>query len=177
MRTGIVRRIDDLGRIVLPKELRRSLGISKGNPLEIGIEGRRIVLEKYSSLSNLEGLSGLYLETLYQVCEGIPAICNKENILAAKGCSISTTASIDAAVKEKIKQSKTWFCSQSDQLSVFPSGSYPIRVLIPVGPGEGRPMEGAVLLLDNGKPYTDKQISFASYTAILISRLLKNIEE
>lgn len=57
MRTGIVRRIDDLGRIVLPKELRRSLGISKGNPLEIGIEGRRIVLEKYSSLSNLEGLS------------------------------------------------------------------------------------------------------------------------
>ena len=82
-----------------------------------------------------------------------------------------------AAVKEKIKQSETWFCSQSDQLSVFPSGSYPIRVLIPVGPGEGRPMEGAVLLLDNGKPYTDKQISFASYTAILISRLLKNIEE
>ena len=101
MRTGIVRRIDDLGRIVLPKELRRSLGISKGNPLEIGIEGRRIVLEKYSSLSNLEGLSGLYLETLYQVCGGIPAICNKENILAAKGCSISTTASIDAAVKDQ----------------------------------------------------------------------------
>ena len=45
MRTGIVRRIDDLGRIVLPKELRRTLGISEGDPLEIGIEGRRIVLE------------------------------------------------------------------------------------------------------------------------------------
>lgn len=177
MRTGIVRRIDDLGRIVLPKELRRTLDISEGDPLEIGVEGRRIVLEKYSSLSNMEGLSSLYLETLYQVCGGVPAICNKENVLAAKGCSISSTASIDAAVKEKIKQSKTWFYSQSDQLSVFPSGLFPIRVLIPIGPGEGRPMEGAVLLLDNGKPYSDQQISFASYTAILISRLLKEIEE
>ena len=177
MRTGIVRRIDDLGRIVLPKELRRTLDISEGDPLEIGVEGRRIVLEKYSSLSNMEGLSSLYLETLYQVCGGVPAICNKENVLAAKGCSISSTASIDAAAKEKIKQSKTWFCSQSDQLSVFPSGLFPIRVLIPIGPGEGRPMEGAVLLLDNGKPYSDQQISFASYTAILISRLLKEIEE
>ena len=53
MRTGIVRRIDDLGRIVLPKELRRTLGISEGNPLEIWIEVRMIVLENYSSLSNL----------------------------------------------------------------------------------------------------------------------------
>ena len=80
MRTGIVRRIDDLGRIVLPKELRRTLDISEGDPLEIGVEGRRIVLEKYSSLSNMEGLSSLYLETLYQVCGGVPAICNKENL-------------------------------------------------------------------------------------------------
>ena len=45
--TGIVRRIDDLGRIVLPKELRRTLDIPEGTPMEIYVEGDRVVLRKY----------------------------------------------------------------------------------------------------------------------------------
>lgn len=45
--TGIVRRIDDLGRICLPKELRRTLNIADGDPLEIFVDGDRIVLQKY----------------------------------------------------------------------------------------------------------------------------------
>lgn len=45
--TGIVRRIDDLGRVVIPKELRRMLGIKEGDPLEIFTDGERIVLRKY----------------------------------------------------------------------------------------------------------------------------------
>lgn len=48
MKTGIIRRIDDLGRIVIPKELRRELHIMENDPFEIGIEGGKIVLEKYS---------------------------------------------------------------------------------------------------------------------------------
>lgn len=44
---GIVRRIDDLGRVVLPKELRKSLGIDIGTPLEISMNGSKIILEKY----------------------------------------------------------------------------------------------------------------------------------
>jgi len=45
--TGIVRRIDDLGRICLPKELRRTLNIADGDPMEIFVDGNRIVLRKY----------------------------------------------------------------------------------------------------------------------------------
>jgi len=45
--TGIVRRIDDLGRICLPKELRRTLGIKESDPIEIFVDGDRIVLQKY----------------------------------------------------------------------------------------------------------------------------------
>ena len=44
---GIVRRTDDLGRVVLPKELRKSLGIDIGTPLEISMNGSKIILEKY----------------------------------------------------------------------------------------------------------------------------------
>ncbi|WP_068786641.1 AbrB/MazE/SpoVT family DNA-binding domain-containing protein [Paenibacillus phocaensis] len=45
--TGIVRRIDDLGRVVIPMELRRTLGISEGDPLEIFVDGDKIILRKY----------------------------------------------------------------------------------------------------------------------------------
>ena len=45
--TGIVRRIDDLGRIVIPKEIRRSLGIVENSPMEIFIEGDSVILKLY----------------------------------------------------------------------------------------------------------------------------------
>ncbi|QTH46539.1 AbrB/MazE/SpoVT family DNA-binding domain-containing protein [Cohnella sp. LGH] len=45
--TGIVRRVDDLGRVVIPKELRRTLGVAEGDPLEIFVDGDRIILQKY----------------------------------------------------------------------------------------------------------------------------------
>ena len=45
--TGIIRRVDDLGRVVIPKEIRRTLGIREGEPLEIYTEGDRIILQKY----------------------------------------------------------------------------------------------------------------------------------
>lgn len=45
--TGIVRRVDDLGRVVIPKELRRNLDIKEGDPLEIYVENDRIILRKY----------------------------------------------------------------------------------------------------------------------------------
>lgn len=44
---GIVRRIDDLGRVVVPKEIRRTLGIEEGDPLEIFVNGGQIILQKY----------------------------------------------------------------------------------------------------------------------------------
>lgn len=178
VKSGLVRRIDDLGRIVIPKEIRRSLGVHEGDPFEIMLDGKRIVLEKYSSLLNLEGLYDLYLETLYQSCGGGSlAICNQEYVLAAKGCSISTDNPISSELKEKIRAGKVWLCDPKEELSVFSSGKFPIRNLFPVGPGDGRPMEGAILLLDNGKPYNDIQISHSLFTARLISRLLKKIEE
>lgn len=47
--TGIVRRIDDLGRIVIPKEIRRNIGLREGDAMEISLENNRICLEKYST--------------------------------------------------------------------------------------------------------------------------------
>ena len=51
--TGIIRRIDDLGRVVIPKEVRRNLGIREGDPLEIYTEGRAVCFIKYSALDDM----------------------------------------------------------------------------------------------------------------------------
>jgi transcriptional pleiotropic regulator of transition state genes len=56
--TGIVRRIDDLGRVVIPMELRRTLGIRVKDPLSISVDGERIILEKHSDHCAICGSSG-----------------------------------------------------------------------------------------------------------------------
>ena len=61
--TGIVRRIDDLGRVVIPKEIRRSMGIREGDPLEIFTENGTIGLRKYSPIGDFD------LETIKKICD------------------------------------------------------------------------------------------------------------
>ncbi len=60
--TGVIRRIDELGRIVLPKEIRRHLGIREGENLEIFVENDRVILKKYSKIKD-------YRETIENICE------------------------------------------------------------------------------------------------------------
>lgn len=63
--TGIVRKIDDLGRIVLPKELRDTFGWAVGTPLEVYVDGENIVLRKYAPGCTLCGHAGVPMTTLY----------------------------------------------------------------------------------------------------------------
>lgn len=84
--TGIVRRIDDLGRIVVPKEIRRTLRIREGDPLEIftNREGE-IMLKKYSPIGELGEVAGSYAEALAQVAEALVCITDRDYIVAASG--------------------------------------------------------------------------------------------
>ena len=67
--TGIVRRIDDLGRVVIPKEIRRTLRIRDGCPLEIYTDADGgVVFRKYSLMEGLTDFSGQLCETLYRTC-------------------------------------------------------------------------------------------------------------
>jgi AbrB family transcriptional regulator (stage V sporulation protein T) len=85
-RTGIVRRIDDLGRIVVPKEIRRSLRIREGDPLEIfASRDGEILLKKYSPIGELSGFASSCAQALSQVVEGLVCITDREHIIAAAG--------------------------------------------------------------------------------------------
>ena len=86
--TGIVRRIDDLGRIVIPKEIRRTLRIREGDPLEIYTDREgEIILKKYSPIGELGSFAKEYAESLAQSAGRITCIVDKDQIIAVSGGS------------------------------------------------------------------------------------------
>lgn len=84
--TGIVRRIDDLGRVVIPKEIRRTLRIREGDPLEIFTDREgEIILKKYSPIGELSAFSVEYAESMAQTTGYVVCITDTDQIVAAAG--------------------------------------------------------------------------------------------
>ncbi len=84
--TGIVRRIDDLGRVVIPKEIRRTLRIREGDPLEIFTDrDGGVILKKYSPIEELGEFSKEYTEALHQTIGNIIMISDKDSIISVSG--------------------------------------------------------------------------------------------
>lgn len=84
--TGIVRRIDDLGRVVIPKELRRTMHIQDGSSLEIFTDkDGELIFKKYSPVGELGDFAGQLCESLRQAADGIFAVCDRDAIIAASG--------------------------------------------------------------------------------------------
>ncbi|WP_326511897.1 stage V sporulation protein T [Clostridium intestinale] len=86
--TGIVRRIDDLGRVVIPKEIRRTLRIREGDPLEIFTDREGgVILKKYSPIGELTDFSKEYAESLQQSIGHIILIADKDAFISVSGSS------------------------------------------------------------------------------------------
>lgn len=84
--TGIVRRIDDLGRVVVPKEIRRTLRIREGDPLEIFTDREgEIILKKYSPIGELGAFAKQYAESLAQTMGHMVCITDRDSIIATAG--------------------------------------------------------------------------------------------
>ena len=84
--TGIVRRIDDLGRVVIPKEIRRTLRIREGDPLEIFVDREgEVILKKYSPIGELGDFAKEYADSLHEAIGHIALIADRDNIIAVAG--------------------------------------------------------------------------------------------
>ena len=86
--TGIVRRIDDLGRIVIPKEIRRVLRIREGDPLEIFTEkDGEVIFKKYSPMGELGSFAAQICESLHKTTGAVSAVCDRDTVIAVSGGS------------------------------------------------------------------------------------------
>ena len=86
--TGIVRRIDDLGRVVIPKEIRRTMRIREGDPLEIFTDREgEVIFKKYSPIGELQSFATEYADTLQKTSSMPIFICDRDAIIAVSGAS------------------------------------------------------------------------------------------
>ena len=115
--TGIVRRIDDLGRIVIPKEIRRTLRIRESDPLEIFTDREgEIILKKYSPIGEMSTFAKQYAESLAQVSGQMTLIADRDQFIAAAGgCKALLGKSISKALEEAIENRESILAGKNER--------------------------------------------------------------
>ncbi|MBR7099367.1 MAG: AbrB/MazE/SpoVT family DNA-binding domain-containing protein [Clostridia bacterium] len=135
--TGIVRRIDDLGRVVIPKEIRRTMRIREGDPLEIytAREGE-VIFKKYSPIGELAMFAGEYAETLYKTCAISVVICDRDAVIATAGVPRKEYADKPLSEEmDKIIESRSlyvWNEGMPPVSVIADGGSYNVRCAMPI---------------------------------------------
>ena len=114
--TGVVRRIDDLGRVVIPKEIRKTLRIKEGDPLEIFTDREgQVILKKYSPIGELSEFATGYAETLAKTTGHIACITDKDTIIAVSGGSKKEFLEQDVSQElEKLMEDKEVYTSKEN---------------------------------------------------------------
>ena len=135
--TGIVRRIDDLGRVVIPKELRRTMRLREGAPLEIFTEkDGELIFKKYSPIGELSDFAGDLCESLRRASETAAAICDRDSVIAVAGAARKELAgkAVSAALGELMDRRAPFRRGGAD--SALPlcedAGRYSVAVAEPI---------------------------------------------
>lgn len=120
--TGVVRRIDDLGRVVIPKEIRKTLRIKEGDPLEIFTDREgQVILKKYSPIGELSEFATGYAETLAKTTGHIACITDKDTIIAVSGGSKKEFLEQDVSTElEKLMDDKEVYTSKENSDMAMP---------------------------------------------------------
>ncbi len=134
--TGIVRRIDDLGRVVIPKEIRRTMRIREGDPLEIYTDrDGEVIFKKYSPIGELHSFAGEYAETLQKTSSMPIFICDRDAVITVAGAS--KREYIDRKISralEEIIESRTLYMrgSGKETVALTEDGSHYVSCAMPI---------------------------------------------
>lgn len=182
--TGIVRRIDELGRIVIPKEIRRTLRIREGDPLEIFTDREgEVILKKYSPIGELGDFAREYAESLHQALGHIAVICDKDSIIAVSGGSKRDLLDkpvhddVERLMSERERILRNITDGDADMLSVCanePTGQYTAQVMTPViSAGDAI---GAVMLLsrEEGAHMSSTELKVCETAANFMGKQMEN---
>ncbi len=163
--TGIVRRIDDLGRVVIPKEIRRTLRIREGDPLEIYTEkDGEVIFKKYSPVGELADFAGQICEILSKTTGKMVAISDRDTIISV--CGLPRRELCEKRISselEQIMEGRRIYQRQQNErgLPVTDSGEkYDIAIAAPIL-SEGDVMGCVVFVTDNGDTLSDVEYKLA----------------
>lgn len=177
--TGIVRRIDDLGRVVIPKEIRRTLRIREGDPLEIFTEREgSVILRKYSPIGEIGAVAGLYAESLAHTMNCIVCLTDMDQIVAASGngskellnCYISKELEYAIQARKQIRTEKR----KADYIPIFAGGEeYSQEIICPII--SGGDVMGTVVFLhkEEHKKFSEVEEKMAAVAAEFLGRQME----
>ena len=134
--TGIVRRIDELGRVVIPKEIRRTMRIREGDPLEIYTDrDGEVIFKKYSPVGELIEFAAEYADTLQKTMSMPIFISDRDAILTVSGASKReyTDRKISRALEEIIESRALYTRSEGKEaIPVTDDGSHYVNTAMPI---------------------------------------------
>ncbi len=119
--TGVVRRIDDLGRVVIPKEIRKVHRIKEGDPLEIFTDKEgEIILKKYSPIGELTEFASNYAETIAKTTGHITCITDKDTVIAVSGASKKDflEKNLSKELEEVIENKEIFKSKENNEISI-----------------------------------------------------------
>lgn len=174
--TGIVRRIDELGRVVIPKEIRRTLRIKEGDPLEIFTERDELMLKKYSPIATIERFSEAAARSLNSLSGHLSLICDTDGVLfaAGEGKRDFDGKTLSNSMEELFRERKSYIANSSEGGDILPithQGEEGIKAQIIVPIVSNGDCLGAVVVLSktDGETFDSSAIGLARLTADIMA--------
>lgn len=171
--TGIVRRIDDLGRIVIPKEIRRTLRIRERDALEIFTDrDGEVILKKYSPIADLEDFAQEYADSLYESTGHVTLITDRDVYIAVAGAGRKAFLgkSLPDEIGERLETRATF--NSSEDKSTLPIAGYEQanQLLVPiVHDGD---VVGSIILVSPDKTLADLETTLCRTAADFLAKQL-----
>jgi len=168
--TGIIRRVDDLGRVVIPKEIRRVLNIKDGDPLEIYIEDGAVVYRKYSPLDSVASLAKNYADVLNKMTNHEVVITNRDFVVAVSG--VSSKDYLERRISPNLEDymgARKEYYKFGSKTAVYPVEGIDREAKVICLIKSNGDVLGSVILLTNGVETSEINIKLTQNTAALLS--------
>ena len=162
--------LDELGRIVIPKEIRKNLRIKNGDNLEIVVDGENITLKKYSQIENAMDMAQIYAESFYQVLKYNVIVTDTDKIVAIAGNLKKKyiNMGISESIERMIERRDTFVERKKKEIEISPGikefGYYTVSTIINNGDSIG-----AVIILSTETPMLEQEEKLGMILANMLS--------
>lgn len=170
--TGIVRRIDDLGRIIIPKEIRRTLRLHEGDSMEIFINGEgEVIFKKYSDVESIQDHANSCASALFETVGHPVYITDRDRVVSICGYPKKNylNKEIDSKIVEVIEKRKERFITEFD-----PENNYFTRIIVPILMSGDIVGTVVVFSKEEGVVMGELELKLAQMSAKYLGKLLEN---
>ncbi|MDR1328894.1 MAG: AbrB/MazE/SpoVT family DNA-binding domain-containing protein [Oscillospiraceae bacterium] len=176
--TGIVRRIDDLGRVVIPKEIRRTMRIREGDPLEIYTEkDGEVIFKKYSPLGEWSDFAAQLCEAMSKTSERFIAVADRDTYIAVSGVSKRdlNEKHISGSIEQVMEGRRPYQRKNNERGLPLTDGGekYSADIAIPIL-SEGDVLGCVIFFSDGGKQSGDAEYKLAQTAALFLGKQLES---